>query len=738
MKKYLIYINLLLVACVFLNCVFANAQSIPSTVNINASTQPITYDEIKLLKQEGKIDQAKKLAISYLQLHPTDADVQLLLGSIYLREKNYAAAENVLEPALKNYPAYLDVRLVLIDVKLSEKNYVAAMQLVDEGLKFSPGNNNLLQEKDKIIKLQEAPELPPPTLAAKPVQTVSPILSQAAASVAAQNVTPQAKTKITYELINQEFKKGNFSKVEEMSKEYLKDYPKDADVYFLLGRIYAKQKNYTLAKQNLNEALSLKPSYKDVRIFLIQQEMGKKDFKSALDLADKGLVLSPNDPDLLYAKASIYYTQKQYPQAEIVLKILLKKNPHDVKAQKMLADLTQAQKPKKPNITLEMINQYFKDNNYTEAENLANTYLKSSPKDTDVIIVLAKIYEKQKKYQLAIQKANEVLSINPLDKDARLFVINQQITLKDYDAALETANKGLELKPNNYDFQYAKAGIYYAAKEYREAAIILKNLLKTNPKDEKAQKMFADIADINPGDAIGPNQFGMSQQLYRVSHNEGVWDYTRIFYSRDTDYGTVATRLNYAGRLQQNGSQEEIEYYPRINKYLYFDLIADYADNLALFPKYAVGGEAYASIPTLFDISGGGKYSNIDITYFDTYTGSIAKTFGQYWISFRPYQFEPKAGDISTLYTVSARRYFKTPDFYVGMTLGAGHSPDLANLQTVNFIVINNKLAYLNASIPINNHRTVVELGIGYDRWVFPDGTLWQLKNGSVAVRVRF
>src|SRR5262245_49447148 len=99
----------------------SSTASTPASVDANSSTAPnntqkiqkISYNQIKALKQSGKLEEAKSLALAYLKDHPQDVDVQLLLGSIYYQQKNYLSAQEVLQRGLNAYPTYMDVRVLL-------------------------------------------------------------------------------------------------------------------------------------------------------------------------------------------------------------------------------------------------------------------------------------------------------------------------------------------------------------------------------------------------------------------------------------------------------------------------------------------------------------------------------------------------------------------------------------------------------------------------------------------------
>nr|MBA2653201.1 YaiO family outer membrane beta-barrel protein [Tatlockia sp.] len=217
-------------------------------------------------------------------------------------------------------------------------------------------------------------------------------------------------------------------------------------------------------------------------------------------------------------------------------------------------------------------------------------------------------------------------------------------------------------------------------------------------------------------------------------------------YSRDTNYGRATAKVNYASRIKKTASQLELNFSPRFNRNIYADLMASYANKPELFPNYAVSTEGYINFPRLFEVSGGGKYARIQDTFLYTWTSSLNFYPGKYWLSFRPYYFVPQAvspktqkrSETSVLYTTKIRRYFATDDHYIGIGAGRGRSPDLADLLSVDFIVIKNNFVNIDYNFPILKYHIIANLGVGYQRWRYPSGLLRELYNGSISFKHRF
>lgn len=60
--------------------------------------------QIKTLKQSGKLDEAKALSIQYMALYPGDSDFDVLTAAILNQQRDYAGAEKILIAAHQKYP----------------------------------------------------------------------------------------------------------------------------------------------------------------------------------------------------------------------------------------------------------------------------------------------------------------------------------------------------------------------------------------------------------------------------------------------------------------------------------------------------------------------------------------------------------------------------------------------------------------------------------------------------------
>ncbi len=393
-------------------------------------------------------------------------------------------------------------------------------------------------------------------------------------------------------------------------------------------------------------------------------------------------------------------------------------------------------------LSYQVINEYFKKGENEYAKKLALAYLAKEPNDGDVHLVLGQIYMKEKNYEQARSEFEWILAHYPKYVDARVSLAELELAEDRTSFALQLINEGLKLDPNDPYLLNEKAQIYLSRYQYAIAAAIAKQAIAKNPSNadaiETVQETLSAIKEVSPRYTYGLNEIGFSTQNDYVSDVSGFWDYSNLYYARDTPIGRVAATVNYANRFGQGATQGELDFSPIITKNIYFEFVGAYAQHPALFPDYLYGGVGHFSIPGAVDLAGGGQYWSISDTFFTMLTGAVSKYVQNYWFNFQPYYYVPKHGSNSMLYTATARRYFSTDDESISLTLGKGHSPDLADLQTVNFLKIRNEFAAVNVEFPIFKHRFVVDLGADYQHWQYPGGLVRDLSGGVAGIKYRF
>ncbi|KTC80833.1 YaiO family outer membrane beta-barrel protein [Legionella cherrii] len=364
----------------------------------------------------------------------------------------------------------------------------------------------------------------------------------------------------------------------------------------------------------------------------------------------------------------------------------------------------------------------------------------NNPKEIPLKKALAKATstQVQEDSEEAKKLYKERLKKNPGDEDARLLLANYYIAKRRDLTALRVIKQGLRLNPNSVLLLMKLSDIQTYLTAYAPAIATNKKILTLDPNNVYSKQYLSDVKQVVPRYDYGVNEVGFTTDNSYVTGFHQIWDYSSLYYTRDTSYGRFGGRINFAARQGFTAPQYELDFSPVLNRDVSFNLVATYANQPNLFSDYSYGGQANISLTSSLQFTGGAIYSNIAPTFFMTYIAGLNYAVGNYLLSVTPYYFVPQTNVKSVLMTGVIKRFFATEDHSISLTVGIGHSPNLANLTTVDFIVLKNDFANLLYEFPILAHRLVVDLQIGYQRWEFPTGEINNFYDTLVGLKYRF
>ncbi|KTC66311.1 TRP containing protein (plasmid) [Legionella adelaidensis] len=222
-----------------------------------------------------------------------------------------------------------------------------------------------------------------------------------------------------------------------------------------------------------------------------------------------------------------------------------------------------------------------------------------------------------------------------------------------------------------------------------------------------------------------------------VNEPDEVWNLSSLYLYRKNEWGAFGGAVNYANRLDQQGTQLYLNAQPKLNTDTWVDLGYGYANTPELFPDRTYQLELFHKLTQTFIISAGESYKTLPLTYFNTVDISAGKYWKNYYFELKPYHYIPKKGPHSTLWQGKARRYFADEDQYIGIVLAYGTSPDLFDLLTVNFIKVKNRIFLVEGQQPLNKYFLIL-YGAGLESQEFPSGFTRRLADLNIGLKARF
>ncbi|MFA6945596.1 MAG: YaiO family outer membrane beta-barrel protein [Pedobacter sp.] len=373
----------------------------------------------------------------------------------------------------------------------------------------------------------------------------------------------------------------------------------------------------------------------------------------------------------------------------------------------------------------------FDDKNYTGAISLTKQALKQSPDYADIRIFLGRLYTWVNKPDSARAEFEKVLEKNKGYEDLYLAYSSLEYWNNNPEKALSIVSEGIKHNENSEGLLLLAAKIFNALHKYEDASITLRKLLKLNPNLTEARALTGSIGTIG-----SKNKIGLSYDyVYFDKQFSDPWHLGSIDYSRQTGIGPLTARVNIASRFKTNGTQFELDFYPRISKVFYAYMSGGYSDDTGVFPEYRAGFSLYANLPSAFEAEAGFRMLGFgDQTWI--YTASLGKYYKSFWFNFRTF-LTPSNDAISQSAAFITRYYFGGADDYLSFGIGTGLSPDnprnnllynsgntyklksnnislgyRTSIKTTNIIFF--KASLENQEYIQNTKGNQVELGLGY------------------------
>jgi len=279
---------------------------------------------------------------------------------------------------------------------------------------------------------------------------------------------------------------GNWDKMIEQLEQAVKNYPKDAEAYYLLGSAYGQKSNWEGLSSNFDKSLAIAPTFetqiKNERdkywvtcfnngVGKINTKDGKEpDLQGAAEQFITCTIIDPKRVDA-YRNLAVTYMRSDNLQGakESYLK-LLDKDPKNVAAMTEVARLCMQMK------------------DFTTAIEMSKKALELAPDQVDAVVNLALAYDMNGEREKALEEYKQALAKNPNDADLIFNMARLYFNSGDYDEAVGLFQKVIAQNPDDYD-AYVNGGnsFFNMAEEVRKALIEKEKNKQTVSDDEMAK-----------------------------------------------------------------------------------------------------------------------------------------------------------------------------------------------------------------------------------------------------------
>lgn len=379
------------------------------------------------------------------------------------------------------------------------------------------------------------------------------------------------------------------------------------------------------------------------------------------------------------------------------------------------------------------------------ARTICDTILVKSPKYTDVRLLKGRTFSWDGKRDSAKIEFYKILAYD--SANAETWGALSDVTYWDdnYSSSLNAADSGIIYNPKNTELMLKRTRALIDLSRFEDARNTLQNIKQIDTACTGCKplqdKLYRASALSNAGYGFTAEYFAGLDRLLM---------YHFFQFGHKSPKNSVIFRINYNQRDQSTGFQPEIDMYPTVSKKAY--LYVNYGFSIYdVFPRHRIGLELYHKIPSGFEGSIGGRYMDFGTnSKVYIFTGSLTKYIGNYAIIFRPFITPDEiTKKVSQSGILNLRRYTLDADNFVGLTFGAGFSPDQRIFLTGTGVTNERRtsiyfLQSYRAGIMISKtfkfrHLFIADFDYRYQELkVGPSSQFYNTYSGGVSYRYRF
>ncbi len=455
-------------------------------------TSPYLAKELASFYTE-KGDAAKAMVIcqKILQEHPDDIETRLLLGGLYLNQKDYqgATAEYrrviVLDP--KKTAAHFYLGSSLAETKKLDEAVVAFQELLKIDPEHFMGNYYLARILAEMKRYDEAEAGFKKTLSVRP--QIESVMIELAVLYERQKKIPQAL---------------------EVYRNFINLFPTRLQARIKLGELYLQEQRYAEAEGTFEQVLALDAKNREARITLGLIYLERGQHEKAIEKFSALIQEYPTEYRLVYLLGTTYEETKadakaletlrkipaaeeQFSSAQIRVGMILKKQQRTAEA---VDSLLQAIRKKgdAPGLYAFLASIYEDEKKYSAAEELIQEGLRINTGSVDLHFSLGVLFEKTDRFEQSIEAMKTVLKMEPDHAEALNFIgymyADRGIHLEEAERMIR---KALQMKPGNGYMIDSLGWVCFRTNRLEEAVRYLKEAVEALPEDAAILEHLGDV-----------------------------------------------------------------------------------------------------------------------------------------------------------------------------------------------------------------------------------------------------
>jgi tetratricopeptide (TPR) repeat protein len=549
-------------------------------VRVSAEERQALVGRVKVLLDEGKVNEALNLLVQHLGRDPEFAEAQYLAGTAYLRQGRIQSAYSHLKQATTLRPDYYEAQEKLGEIYLIAGDYKAAREISS---KLTKGEEYLQDG----LRLESEIALAEGNLALA--------LQKAKAAMADSKKPPKAKTSAYLAALY--LQKGDTGKADEIVKK-LDIASMDAEGLLSLAKFYLGAGKDAQALSFFKQALKRYPDSAEVNYNFAQYLFNKDQLREAIVYYKKALGAFPNVQIIAYRLSQCLLASGQHSEAKTYIDAMTQRYPNSIltlglkfqyhilvgERRPAIDALNQMTKliPTAPRPYIVLANLYWQEGMIPQAEKNAFKAMKLGEKTVLPHLMIGDILFIKGQYQQSMAYYNRVLEVQPDNVVALLQTGDLYLNMGQPKTAEERYRKAFATNPRIKSLQTKIAWAKAMGGDLEGALDMDRRYMREAPNDPQAINAYVNVLIFAKrlDEAIDTVQNRIKKQPREWSLHYLLGDLYVLkndFKSATASYasalalnpGDIPMVLNVGARYEKNASDRETEkfYLELRNKY---------------------------------------------------------------------------------------------------------------------------------------------------------------------------
>lgn len=467
----------------------------------------------------------------------------------------------------------------------------------------------------------------------------------------------------------------------------------------LIAETHAWNNEFEQARAELRKIRAEENGHRETLLAWVRTETWAKNYNTAIQYCNIGLKFYPTDEEFLLKKAQVYEAAENYFEAKRTLFTYLAANPGDIRFRQKYVRLVDKQNqqiakslkpvfldttmlPKGIEDMLYDARQLAYSDDFDGAKSVCYQVLQVVPDYFGALLLLGNILSWEGKFEESVQIMAPLIKVAFDSKDLIQSLADSEMWAENFDEASRWIRYGLDIYPGEPELLYRQAMVYQRTGDVTLAAETLGALVARIPDNKVYRQAYYSVR--------GPLQInGMSAEYtfnrYKLPIVQS-WNMFGVKYYLSDKRGTLIGSLNTGfyrtdttAVVNKPGIQFELDAFPVFpNKKSYLHINLGLSPS-SIFARQKLGLHGFYEFRKDWEISGGFNYMNYrdstDTVKVFIADAAISHYFKNYMAS-GGISFAPANGKLAQGYALTLRRFLKTPEDWIQISVGTGLYPD--------------------------------------------------------------